>query len=88
MTEKNYLETFEKCPGWLCFPLLSFNWFERFTERQTRSFDADDEITPEILESTRLEEDLSREDKSTIQTASFLLKALCRQTLISCQKKV
>ena len=43
----------------------SFNRFERFTERQARSFDADDEITPEILESTRLEEDLSREDKST-----------------------
>ena len=43
----------------------SFNRFERFTKRQARSLDADDEITPEILESTRLEEDLSIEDKST-----------------------
>ena len=43
----------------------SFNRFERFTKRQARSLDADDEMTPEILESTRLEEDLSTEDKST-----------------------
>ena len=31
----------------------SFNQFEQFTKRQARSLDADDEITPEILESTR-----------------------------------
>ena len=43
----------------------SFNRFERFTKRNARSLDADDEITTKILESTRLEEDLSREDKST-----------------------
>ena len=24
MTEKIYLETFEKCPGLVCFPLLSY----------------------------------------------------------------
>ena len=31
----------------------SFNQFEQFTKRQAGSLDADDEITPEILESTR-----------------------------------
>ena len=42
-----------------------FYWFERFTKRQARSLDTDDENTPEVLESTRLEEDLSRKNKST-----------------------
>ena len=37
-------------------------------ERQGRSLDAVDENTPEILESTRLEEERSRQDK---RTASF-----------------
>ena len=50
----------------------SFNWFERFTKRQARSLDADDdEITPETLESTRLEEDLSRWDTSTNRLQPF-----------------
>ena len=31
----------------------SFNQFEQFTKRQAGSLDADDEITAEILESTR-----------------------------------
>ena len=43
----------------------SFNWFERFTKSQAKSLDADDEKTLKILESTRLEEDLSSKDKST-----------------------
>ena len=43
----------------------SFIQFEKFTKRQARRLDADDEITPEILESTWLVKDLSREDKST-----------------------
>ena len=38
--------------------------FEQFTKRKAVIFHADDEIIPEILESTRLEEDLSREDRS------------------------
>ena len=38
--------------------------FEQFTKRKAGIFHADDEIIPEILESTRLEEDLSREDRS------------------------
>ena len=42
----------------------SLNRFERFTKRQARSLDAYDENAPKILESTRSEEDLSREDKS------------------------
>ena len=33
----------------------SFNRFEQFTKRQARNLEADDKITPEILESTRLE---------------------------------
>ena len=50
----------------------SFNWFERFTKRQARSLDADDdEITPETLESTRLE-DLSRWDTSTNRLQPFV----------------
>ena len=50
----------------------SFNWFEWFTKRQTRSLDAYDEITPEILESPRLEEDLSRDDKGTNTDCNLL----------------
>ena len=46
-----------------------FNWFERFAKRQARSLDADDD---EILESTRLEEDLSRWDTSTNTDCSLL----------------
>ena len=60
----------------------SFNRFERFTIRQARSIDTYDEILPEILESTRLEEDLSREDKST-NTDCILLTENFVQTDIS-----
>ena len=57
----------------------SFNRFEQFTKRQAGSLGIDDEITPEILESTRLE-NLSRQDKST-NTDCILLTENFVQTL-------
>ena len=65
----------------------SYNRLEQFTKRQARNLDLDDENTPEILESTRLKEDLSREDKSTNTDGTFLIENLS-QIFLSCQKKV
>ena len=45
---------------------------EWFTKRQARFLDVDDEITPEILQSTQSEEDLYREDKSTNTDCIYL----------------
>ena len=66
----------------------SFNRFEPFTKRQARSLDADDGITPKILESTLLEEGLSRKDRSANTDCVLLTENFLQTDIPNLSKEI